>query len=59
MGVGGSATALKVLMEGGGSTIVPHELMGVDGSAATPEVSIERDDSIAMPLEIREASPSA
>lgn len=38
---------------------MPHELMGVGGCTATPKVSIERDDSIAMPSEIREVSPSA
>ena len=58
VGVGGSAAAPGVPVEGGGSTAVPHELIGVGGPTAAPEVPIERGGSAAVPLEARETSPS-
>jgi len=49
----------EVLMEGGDSAVVPHELTGVGGSVATPEALTERGGSVVAPSEIRETCPPA
>ncbi|XP_066377783.1 uncharacterized protein [Miscanthus floridulus] len=59
MGGGGSTTTPDVLMEEGGFTAMPHELMGVGSPAAMPEVPFERGGSVTAPSEIKEARPSA
>ena len=56
---GGSAAAPEAPVEGGSSTVVPHELMGAGGSTAMPEAPTDRGGSAATSSKARETSPSA
>ena len=58
VGVDGSTTAPGVPVEGGGSTVAPHELIGVDRSTTASEVLIERGGSTTIPSEARVMGPS-
>ena len=58
VGASGSATEPGVPVEGGGSTVMTHELIGAGGYATMLEARTVRGGSATAPLEARGTSPS-